>query len=95
MRGLGIDRHLFGLFIVAKWLKMDPMPQMFQDKVVLLLFLSSLLFFNFWSRHLTLPSSYLLHKLLCVLQVDGGQSVQHKLEGLVLFLMMAMEYPTL
>ena len=33
MRGLGIDRHLFGLFIIAKWLKMDPMPQMFQDKV--------------------------------------------------------------
>ena len=66
MRGLGIDRHLFGLFIVAKWLKMDPMPQMFQDKVVLQLFLSnSILFFKCCSRHssLTLQQS-LLHIVL-------------------------------
>ena len=28
-----MDRHLFGLYIVAKGLKLDPMPKMFQDKV--------------------------------------------------------------
>ena len=33
MRGMGVDRHLFGLYIVAKWLKMDPMPEIFTDKV--------------------------------------------------------------
>lgn len=33
MRGLGIDRHLFGLYIVAKGMKMDPLPKFFQDKV--------------------------------------------------------------
>ena len=33
MRGMGVDRHLFGLYIVAKGLKMDPMPKMFTDKV--------------------------------------------------------------
>ena len=33
MRGLGVDRHLFGLYIMAKGLKMDPMPKMFTDKV--------------------------------------------------------------
>ena len=33
MRGKGVDRHLFGLYIVAKWLKMDPMPEIFTDKV--------------------------------------------------------------
>ena len=33
MRGLGVDRHLFGLYIVAKGMNMDPLPRMFQDKV--------------------------------------------------------------
>lgn len=33
MRGMGVDRHLFGLYIIAKGLKMDPMPKMFTDKV--------------------------------------------------------------
>ena len=33
MRGMGVDRHLFGLYIVAKWLKMDPMPEIFEDEV--------------------------------------------------------------
>ena len=33
MRGMGVDRHLFGLYIMAKGLKMDPMPKMFTDKV--------------------------------------------------------------
>ena len=33
MRGLGVDRHLFGLYIVAKGLKLDPMPKLFTDKV--------------------------------------------------------------
>ncbi len=37
MRGLGIDRHLFGLYIVAKGMKMDPLPKIFQDKVDLVL----------------------------------------------------------
>ncbi len=33
MRGMGVDRHLFGLYVVAKGMKMDPMPKMFTDKV--------------------------------------------------------------
>ena len=33
MRGMGVDRHLFGLYVMAKGLKMDPMPKMFTDKV--------------------------------------------------------------
>ena len=33
MRGMGIDRHLFGLYVIAKWLKLDPMPRIFEDKV--------------------------------------------------------------
>ena len=33
MRGLGVDRHLFGLYIVAKGMNLDPMPKMFTDKV--------------------------------------------------------------
>jgi hypothetical protein len=33
MRGMGVDRHLFGLYVIAKGLKMDPMPRMFRDKV--------------------------------------------------------------
>ena len=33
MRGLGVDRHMFGLYIVAKGMNMDPLPRMFQDKV--------------------------------------------------------------
>ncbi len=33
MRGLGVDRHLFGLYVAAKGMKMDPMPDMFEDKV--------------------------------------------------------------
>ena len=33
MRGLGVDRHLFGLYIVAKGMNLDPMPKMFSDKV--------------------------------------------------------------
>lgn len=33
MRGMGIDRHLFGLYVIAKWLKIDPMPRIFEDKV--------------------------------------------------------------
>ena len=33
MRGLGVDRHLFGLYVVAKGLKLDPMPKLFTDKV--------------------------------------------------------------
>ncbi len=34
MRGMGVDRHLFGLYVMAKGLKMDPMPKMFTDKVL-------------------------------------------------------------
>ena len=34
MRGMGIDRHLFGLYVVAKWLNIDPLPQLFQDEVL-------------------------------------------------------------
>ena len=33
MRGMGVDRHLFGLYVVAKGMKMDPMPKMFDNKV--------------------------------------------------------------
>ena len=33
MRGLGVDRHMFGLYVVAKGMNMDPLPKMFQDKV--------------------------------------------------------------
>lgn len=33
MRGMGIDRHLFGLYIIAKWLKLDPLPKLFLDEV--------------------------------------------------------------
>ena len=32
MRGLGVDRHLFGLYIVAKGMNLDPMPKLFTDK---------------------------------------------------------------
>lgn len=32
MRGMGIDRHLFGLYVIAKWLNVDPLPRLFQDK---------------------------------------------------------------
>ncbi|XP_003384970.2 PREDICTED: carnitine O-palmitoyltransferase 1, liver isoform-like isoform X2 [Amphimedon queenslandica] len=38
MRGMGVDRHLFGLYIVAKWLKMDPMPEIFEDEAFQLKF---------------------------------------------------------
>ena len=37
MRGMGVDRHLFGLYVIAKGLKMDPLPKMFTDKVCQLL----------------------------------------------------------
>ena len=30
---MGVDRHLFGLYIVAKGMNFDPMPKMFADKV--------------------------------------------------------------
>ncbi len=30
---MGTDRHLFGLYIMAQWLKMDPIPDLFNDKV--------------------------------------------------------------
>ena len=34
MCGMGIDRHLFGsLYLIAKWLNVDPLPCLFQDKV--------------------------------------------------------------
>jgi len=33
MRGMGVDRHLFGLYVVAKGMNLDPMPKMFEDKV--------------------------------------------------------------
>ena len=33
MRGLGVDRHLLGLYILAKGLDMKPMPRLFEDKV--------------------------------------------------------------
>ena len=33
MRGMGIDRHVFGLYIISQWLKMDPLPDLFTDKV--------------------------------------------------------------
>ena len=29
---MGIDRHLFRLYLIAKWLNVDPLP-CFQDKV--------------------------------------------------------------
>eukprot|EP00731_Ephydatia_muelleri_P002535 Em0001g2535a len=32
MRGLGVDRHLLGLYILAKGLDMKPMPKLFEDK---------------------------------------------------------------
>lgn len=32
MRGMGVDRHLFGLYVVAKGLKIDPLPKIFTDK---------------------------------------------------------------
>ena len=35
MRGMGIDRHLFGLYVIAKGMKMDPLPRLFRDKVLL------------------------------------------------------------
>ena len=35
MRGMGVDRHLFGLYVVAKGMKMDPLPRIFRDKVLL------------------------------------------------------------
>jgi len=33
MRGQGVDRHLFGLYCVAKGTNMDPLPDLFTDKV--------------------------------------------------------------
>jgi hypothetical protein len=33
MRGMGVDRHLFGLYIVSKGMNLDPVPKMFSDKV--------------------------------------------------------------
>ena len=30
---MGVDRHLFGLYIVAKGMSLDPLPKMFSDKV--------------------------------------------------------------
>lgn len=33
MRGLGVDRHLFGLYCVARGTNMDPLPDIFNDKV--------------------------------------------------------------
>lgn len=33
MRGLGVDRHLFGLYCVAKGTNIDPLPDIFTDKV--------------------------------------------------------------
>lgn len=30
---MGVDRHLFGLYLVAKGLKLDPLPKMFTDNV--------------------------------------------------------------
>ena len=33
MHGLGVDRHLFGLYCVAKGTNMDPLPDIFTDKV--------------------------------------------------------------
>ena len=33
MRGLGVDRHLFGLYLVAQGMNLDPLPRMFRDKV--------------------------------------------------------------
>ena len=33
MRCMGIDRHVFGLYIISQWLKMDPLPDLFTDKV--------------------------------------------------------------
>ena len=33
MRGLGVDRHLFGLYCVAKGTNTDPLPDLFTDKV--------------------------------------------------------------
>ena len=39
MRGLGVDRHLFGLYIVAKGMNLDPMPKMFSDKVYMYIYI--------------------------------------------------------
>ncbi|KAL5517212.1 hypothetical protein EMCRGX_G002713 [Ephydatia muelleri] len=38
MRGLGVDRHLLGLYILAKGLDMKPMPKLFEDKAFQLTF---------------------------------------------------------
>ena len=42
MRGLGVDRHLFGLYCVAKGTNTDPLPDLFTDKVNRKKFLSEL-----------------------------------------------------
>ena len=42
-----MDRHFFGLYIVAKWLKMDPMPEIFSDEVIIIfsyIYIHALLF---------------------------------------------------
>jgi carnitine O-palmitoyltransferase 1 len=41
MRGLGVDRHLFGLYCVAKGTNVDPLPDLFSDKAFNLRFLLS------------------------------------------------------
>jgi len=33
MRGLGIDRHFFGLYLVAKGLNVKPFPKLFEHMV--------------------------------------------------------------
>ena len=34
MRGLGIDRHFFGLYLIAKGLNVKPFPKLFEHMVI-------------------------------------------------------------
>ena len=34
MRGLGIDRHFFGLYLIAKGLNIKPFPKLFEHMVI-------------------------------------------------------------
>jgi len=55
MRGLGIDRHLFGLYLIANGLNIKPFPKLFKHKVYLYTVPS--LFYSLLYSHLVFPLS--------------------------------------
>lgn len=59
MRGLGIDRHFFGLYLIAKGLNIKPFPKLFEHMVTLIINVVT-----FITEYLTLvmvPSIHTLH----------------------------------